>query len=142
MADIKVIEKIVSPAACWFTVSCPSDEDADAVIKVVLDRPYPYIWVNSEADDAFFGLALTYEDVERAAIIDPETDTVLGFDLSADGILSGSGYNARCISTGARKEFYVVPGYPCKSNRLRYTGLAVSAQYTPVCPFMRPKSAW
>ena len=39
MADIKVIEKIVSPAACWFTVSCPSDDDADAVIKVVLDRP-------------------------------------------------------------------------------------------------------
>lgn len=118
MADIKVIEKIVSPAACWFTVSCPSD------------------------DDAFFGLALSLEDVERAAIIDPETDTVLGYDLSADGILSGSGYNARCISTGARKEFYVVPGYPCKSNRLRYTGLAVSAQYTPVCPFTRSKSAW
>lgn len=142
MADIKVIEKIVSPAACWFTVSCPSDDYADAVIKVVLDRPYPYIWVNSEADDSFFGLALTYEDVERAAIIDPETDTVIGFDLSADGILSGSGYNARCISAGARKVFYVVPGYPIKFKHLNYTGLSVSAQDTDVCPFMRSKSAW
>lgn len=142
MADIKVIKKTVAPASCWFTVEPPENESGSAVIKVELDRAYPYIWIASMHDSTSFGLALTYEDVQRAAIIDPDTDTVTGFDLHADGILSGFGFVARCITAGARKTFYVIPGFPYNIENLSEYGLSVSAQDNPVCPFASTTGCW
>lgn len=146
MDEIKIIKKTVAPAACWFSVKMPAvdSEDADAVIKVELDRAYPYIWVNSDYSSNVFGLALTYEDVKRSAVIDPETDTLTGFNLNADGILSCNGYAARCIAAGARKTFYVIPGN-ISSPMERVVdprGLVVSAQDMPVCPFVHTTSSW
>lgn len=141
MDDIKVIKKVVAPAACWFTIKPPeSEEDALAVIKVELDRAYPYIWVASQNSSSYFGLALTFDDVKRVAAFDPETNVLTGFDLYGDGVLSADGYAARCISAGTRKTFYVIPG--SKSARVREEGLIVSAQDNPVCPFARTTGSW
>lgn len=146
MTDIKIIKKTVAPAACWFTVKMPEaeSEDEDAIIKIELDRAYPYIWINSDHSNNMFGLALTYEDIERAAIFDEETNTLVGFDLCADGILSCSGYAARCISAGARKSFYVIPGRIARPIERVWDsrGLSVSAQDTPICPFVHTSSSW
>lgn len=142
MADIKIIKKTVAPAACWFTVEPAKDEEGIACFKIELDRAYPYIWVASQHDCNTFGLALTLGDVQRAAVTDPNTDKVTAFNLTSDGIMSGFGCVARCISAGARKVFYVIPGLPYDVASLRGNGLLVSAQDTPVCPFVNTSGSW
>ena len=70
MSEIKIVEKIVAPNAAWANLVIDErDETLErCAYKVVFDRTYPYFWIWAlYGGIAQFGLALTYEDVERAA---------------------------------------------------------------------------
>lgn len=139
LCPYETITLTVEPGRCWFTVKSPEDIQGPVVFKIELDRPYPYILVGSLMAYHDFGLALTIEDVQHAAIFDPDKEKIVGFDMEADGILFSSGFAARCIAAGARRTFYIIPAFSGPLNEL---GLIVSAQDIPECPFARTTGRW
>ena len=140
MSEIKIVEKIVAPNTNWthFTLDHRDENVESCAYKMIFDRKYPYFWVWSPfggREDN--GLALSYADLERAALFDEGTNEFTGFDMSSDGIMPFIGSMTFCIAMGARQAFYILSNMSHIKNP--YGGLCtiyVSAQDDPVCPFV------
>lgn len=140
MSEIKIVEKIVAPNASWTQVSLDhSNENVECcAYKVIFDRTYPYFWVWSPfGGRELNGLALSYADLERAAVFDESTNAFAGFNMSSDGVMPFIGNMTFCIAMGARQAFYIISNM--SHLKEPYGGvctLYISAQDDPVCPFI------
>lgn len=139
MSEIKIVEKIVAPNAGWANLVIDERDEAleRCAYKVVFDRTYPYFWIWAKYGGIEqFGLALTYADVERAAVFDESTGLLTKFNLYSDGVLPFSGNMAYCIAMGARRAFYLLSNASYQANGGGFRDLCISAQDDPVCPFV------
>lgn len=137
MAEILVVDKLVAPNASWTQLVLNySDENiSPCAYKVIFDRTYPYIWVKADyAEMPHYGLALTYVDVQRAAVFDEETGEFKKFNVFTDGVMPLMGNMAFGIAMGPRQAFYLLSNQAyCASVGRR--DFYISAQDVPVCPF-------
>ncbi len=137
MSEIKIVEKIVAPNTNWTQLIIDRKDEVleRCAYKILFDRTYPYFWICPRFGGMDGnGLALTYADVERAAVFDNEKEAFEKFDFTADGVLPLNGNTAICIAMGARQAFYILSNAGYSDNGGGYT-FYVSAQDDPVCPF-------
>lgn len=138
MSEIKIVEKIVAPNTNWTQLNIDRNDETleRCAYKVIFDRTYPYFWVMPRGGGyGAHGLALTYADVERAAVFDEETGEFAKFDFTADGVLRLDGNMATCIAMGARQAFYILSN--AAHIEVMLGGVHtfyISAQDDPVCP--------
>lgn len=139
MSEIKIVEKIVAPNANWthFTLDSRAENTECCAYKIIFDRTYSYFWVwapHSGWD--YNGLALSYADLERAAIFDESTNEFVEFNMSSDGVMPFSGSMAFCIAMGARQAFYILSNMAYLKEPYHRSTIYISAQDDPVCPFV------
>lgn len=138
MSEIKIIEKIVAPNANWTQLILDSKDAAleCCAYKIIFDRNYPYFWIWSVFGGlAQNGLALTYEDVKRAAVFEADTNKFTRFNFYSDGVMPFMGNMAFGIAMGARNAFYLLSNTSHSDNGGSHN-FYISAQDDPVCPFI------
>ena len=139
MSEIKIVEKIVAPNTNWthFHLSSQDENTECCAYKIIFDRTYPYFWVWSPHSGVEYnGLALSYADLERAAIFDESTNEFVEFNMSSDGVMPFLGSMAFCIAMGARQAFYILSNMAYLKAPYNHCSIYISAQDDPVCPFI------
>lgn len=139
MSEIKIVEKIVAPNTNWTQLILKEDDEslARCAYKIIFDRTYPYFWIWPRGVGyRWHGVALTYSDVERAAILDEVTGEFVKFEFAVDGVLPLDGNAAVCIAMGARQAFYILSNTGYLEGQSGTYEFYISAQDDPVCPFV------